>query len=263
MPPTAMPHSTTPRRLAWMLAALVSAALSSGAADAASAFDEADIFFELNATAGDLGVHVSLDGESWKDLRIEDPRGRNIVTLEPQGSTRKIGLTELFFEGSEPPLVEVSFARFLALFPPGQYRFHGRTIAGQLLRNTDPLTAELPCPVKVVSPPADKPVAANDVVIRWQPAPGVFNPDTGICKKNQNVELVSYEVIAEIVNEAKGIVRHLNVELAAGATEMPIPRAFLEEGRRLNGTEFKLEVIAIEDTGNKTITEGTFQIEGR
>ena len=36
---------------------------------------------------------------------------------------------------------------------------------------------------------------------------------------------------------------------------------FIEEGVLLEGTEFKLEVIAIEDTGNKTIIEGTFQVE--
>jgi hypothetical protein len=113
----------------------------------------------------------------------------------------------------------------------------------------------------VVSPPPDKPVAPDQVVIRWEPAPGVFNPDSGICKKNQDVELASYEVIAEVVNEEAGLVRHYTVELAAGVTELPVPRTFFKEGLLLPGTEFKLEVIAIEDTGNKTITEGNFQVE--
>ena len=255
---------TTPHRLAWMLAVPVLLAgpmLTSGAADAATPFSRANIFFELNSTAGDVGVHVSLDGESWKDLRIVDPRGREILQLEPEGSAQKIGLTELFFEGSEPPLVQVSFARFLQLFPQGNYRFHAKTIGNQLLRSTDALTAELPCPVKVVSPPKDEPVAPDRVVIRWEPAPGVFNPNSGICKKNQDVGLASYEVIAEIVNEATGLVRHYTVELPAGVTELPVPRVFIEEGVLLEGAEFKLEVIAIEDTGNKTITEGTFQVE--
>ena len=90
----------------------------------------------------------------------------------------------------------------------------------------------------------------------------MFNPDSGICKKNQDVELASYEVIAEVVNEATGLVRHYTVELSADVTELSVPRVFIEEGLLSAGTEFKLEVIAIEDTGNKTITEGTFQVSG-
>ena len=242
-----------PALLAWPI-------VTGGAAQAATPFSIANIFFELNSTAGDLGVHVSLDGESWKILRVQDPQGREIVELEPKRGAKTIGLTELFFEGSEPPLVDVSFARFLELFPQGNYRFLGVTTGNQLLRSTDPLTPELPCPVKVVSPPPDKPVAPDQVVIRWEPAPGVFNPDSGICKKNQDVELASYEVIAEVVNEEAGLVRHYTVELAAGVTELPVPRTFFKEGLLLPGTEFRLEVIAIEDTGNKTITEGTFQV---
>lgn len=260
------PTMGTPSRMAASLAVpalLAGTLLASGAAQATSPFSRANIFFELNSTAGDVGVHVSLDGESWKVLRIEDPRGREIVELEPKQGAKTIGLTELFFEGSEPPLVEVSFARFLQLFPQGDYRFLGRTTGNQLLRSVDALTPELPCPVTVVSPSATVPVAPDRVVIRWEPAPGVFNPDTGICRTNQDVELASYEVIAEIKNEAAGLVRHLNVELPADATEVPVPRTFIDQGLLLPGTEFVLEVIAIEDSGNKTITEGVFQVEAR
>ena len=72
--------------------------------------------------------------------------------------------------------------------------------------------------------------------------------------------VVDEEVIAEVVNEEAGLVRHYTVELPAGVTELPVPRTFFKEGLLLPGTEFRLEVIAIEDTGTKTITEGTFQV---
>lgn len=263
MLPKISTNATTLRRCALSLALpmALAATLAPRVADATSKFSIANIFFELNATAGDLGVHVSLDGESWKELTIKDPLGRSIMDLKPEGSAAKIGLTELFFEGSEPPLVDVSYAQFLKLFPPGNYLFNGKTTGNQLLRNTDPLTAELPCPVKVVTPPEDKKVDPAKVVIRWQAAPGMFNPDTGICRRNKDVGLASYEVIAEIVNEAKGLVRHYTVELPPGATEVPVPREFIKQGLRFPGTEFKLEVIAIEDSGNKTITERDFQVE--
>ena len=40
-------------------------------------FDEAEIFFELNNTDGDLGIHALIDGEPWKRLEIEDPNERD------------------------------------------------------------------------------------------------------------------------------------------------------------------------------------------
>ena len=121
-----------------------------GAAEALE-FAAADIFYELNATDRDLGVHVALDAESWRDLRIEGPAGRTITRVEPEGDLKEIGLTELSFEGEEPSLDEVPFARLRSLFPEGDYVFLARTTDDRELRSTDPLTAELPCPVTVVS----------------------------------------------------------------------------------------------------------------
>ena len=54
---------------------------SSGAAEAIE-FTEADIFYELDATAGDVGVHVSLDAESWRELRIEGPTGDTLTDAQ-------------------------------------------------------------------------------------------------------------------------------------------------------------------------------------
>jgi len=39
-------------------------------------FDEAQLFFELNNTDGDLGIHALIDGEAWKRLTIEDTKER-------------------------------------------------------------------------------------------------------------------------------------------------------------------------------------------
>ena len=34
-------------------------------------FEEAFIFFELNNTDGDLGIHAKIDGDAWKRLKIK------------------------------------------------------------------------------------------------------------------------------------------------------------------------------------------------
>jgi hypothetical protein len=242
------------------LAVLAWQAPPSGAAEALE-FAAADIFYELNATDRDLGVHVALDAESWRDLRIEGPAGRAIAKVEPEGDLKEIGLTELSFEGEEPSLAEMPFARLRSLFPEGDYVFRAWTTDGRELRGTDPLTAELPCPVAVVSPAEDEEVPPDGVVVSWQPAPGVFDPDAQRCDPGAEVGLVGYQVIVLLENEEEGLRREFLVDLPPAATEVPVPAAFVEEGARVGGTEFTLEVLAVEDSGNKTITARGFQVE--
>jgi hypothetical protein len=62
-------------------------------------------------------------------------------------------------------------------------------------------------------------------------------------------------------NEDADLHRELLVDVAPDVTALPVPREFVEAGARLDGTEFKLEVLAIEDSGNKTITEQGFEVE--
>src|SRR6185436_11219924 len=62
----------------------------------------AKIYWEYNASANDLGVHVSLDGEDWKALRILRPDNKTIFEVRGKGPYQELGMTELFFEGAEP-----------------------------------------------------------------------------------------------------------------------------------------------------------------
>ena len=255
----AFPDSRGPSWRLMLSAALV-ATLPDGSVRAVERYDETDIFFELNATAGDVGVHVSLDAERWKSLQITDPRGRDVLRMEPQGSAAQIGLTELFFEGEEPSLRRVPFRRLLKLFPPGRYKFEGTTRKGETLRSKDTLSAQLPCPVRVVTPSPTAPTAADAVVISWETVPGVYDPDMAVCNFALDVGLVGFQVIAEAVNESAGTTRSYVVDLPRDATSARVPTEFLAPGVAVPGTEFRLEVIAIEDTGNKTITEANFQV---
>lgn len=62
------------------------------------------IYWEYNSSADDLGVHVSLDGEGWKELKIVNPNRRTIFEVEGKGPYEELGMTELFFESAEPAL---------------------------------------------------------------------------------------------------------------------------------------------------------------
>src|SRR4249919_1632489 len=90
-------------------------------------FEQHDLFIEYNATDGDAGLQLNLDGENWKQFTLIDPKGNTLVNLHAQSrlSHPPNGLSELFFEASEPPFTEVPFSKFKRLFPEGVYRFRG------------------------------------------------------------------------------------------------------------------------------------------
>ena len=43
--------------------------------------DEAYLYFELNDTDGDLGIHGKADGDAWKQMKIEAPNERTLLNI--------------------------------------------------------------------------------------------------------------------------------------------------------------------------------------
>jgi hypothetical protein len=200
-----------------------------GRANNAEPFDEAQLFFEFNSTDNDLGVQLFLDGEAWNALQIIDPRGRKILNIRAQGRLGKLGLTELFWESDEPSPEEV-----LDLFIEGEYIVVGRTVEGERLKSTAELSHDLPAPPVILVPSAPgAELDPDNAVVRWEAIPGIE----------------SLEIIVE--NEEAG--DEMLVPLSAGATSLHIPEEFLDPD-----TEYKVEVIAIGENGNKTISERVF-----
>src|SRR5919109_3762993 len=111
------------RKLAGASAGLALVAVGVGVA-AAGARDEttpqrkpirlevADLFIEVNATDGDAGLQMNLDGEDWRRLILRDPSGRTLMDVTNRGRLRGYGLTGMTFESSEPPFSEVPLRRF-------------------------------------------------------------------------------------------------------------------------------------------------------
>jgi hypothetical protein len=207
-------------------------------------FDEAEIFFEFNSTDLDLGVQIFFDAEGWEYVEVSGPDGTIFVVLN-DGSLKEIGSTEVFTESEEPPLdegdLEGSIAAFLALFPEGEYQFSGTTVEGDRLVGTATLTHDLPAAVDL-----DLSVYPT---ISWSDSSGIDDP-----------EIVGYQVVNELVVKENGEERvyEFSVDLPASATQVTVPDEFVEladgyaKGQIL---EYKVEVIAIEESGNKTITE--------
>ena len=214
--------------------ALVLGALAS-AEDEEVVLDQSRIFIEFNSSANDLGFHVFLDGEDWRKLKVKNPVGRTIFAVEGKGAFGNLGLTELFFEGAEPSLDEFPREELLALFPEGEYEFEGRTAGGEALAGEGTLTHAVPAP-----PDTSAQVGANDtLVISWErvtePAEGFEGP----------IDIVGYQVI----------VGSFQVTLPASSTNVTVPPQFVAS---LGAGQHAFEVLAIDASGNQSITEGTF-----
>jgi hypothetical protein len=82
-------------------------------------FSDARLKVEINATDGDAGLQIFLDGEAWNEVELLDPQGDAILDVDVTGRAEDFGLTELFSESSEPPFEEFPLEQFKQLFPEG------------------------------------------------------------------------------------------------------------------------------------------------
>jgi hypothetical protein len=209
----------------------------------AKPFSAAKIIFEVNATDGDAGIQVFLDGEPWKVVKIFNPDNEQIFKVLGTGNLDMFGLTELFSESNEPPFEEVSLAEVLAMFPAGKYRFEGTTVEGASLKSTATLSHVIPCGPEIVS---SETLPFNMARIEWNVVINRLDPATEECGESTDLDIVGYQVIVDT----------FQVTLPASATSVTVPPEFLEPN-----TMYLFEVLAIEASGNQTITEGSFMTE--
>jgi hypothetical protein len=202
--------------------------------------EAATMIVEVNATDGDAGLQVFLDGDPWRSMKIFDPRGRAVVAIEARGRLKDFGLTELFSESSEPPFDRFPLEQFKALWPEGSYRFVGETVEGERVVGRARLSHDIPAGPVIAAPADGAVVAPGAVVVRWDP---VAEPP--------GIQVVGYRAIVE----RERPLRTFSADLPASATSVTIPAEFLEPG-----TEYKLEVQAIEASGNQTLTEISFDV---
>ncbi len=220
----------------------------------------ANIFFELNHTDGDLGIHSLIDGEAWKELAIEAPNGRELLEIEVKGKLGRQGLTELFFESAEPSFDELAPEAFFRRFPEGEYEIDGTTLGGEALGGTADLTHLLPAPpgnIRISGVSAAEncdadplPSVGKPVVIAWDP---VTRSHPSLGRKGEEIEVVKYQVIVEIEQPNKLV---FSVDVPPSVTEIEVPAGFIALGKN-----FKLEILVREAGGNQTAVETCFVVK--
>jgi len=197
----------------------------------------AKIYWEYNSTDADLGIQVSLDGEEWERLKISDPNGKVIFEVRGRGSLGHVGLSELFFEGSEPSLSDVPLEEMLDRFPAGLYEFEGKTVDGEAIGGEAFFSHAIPA-----GPIVTTTVGANDLVrIGWT---AVTSTPPGF--PSGTIDIAAYQVLVD---------ETFQMNVPASVLSITLPPEFVAA---LASGAHTVEVLAIDRDHNQTITEASF-----
>jgi len=211
----------------------------------------AKLIIEYNSTDDDIGVHGAFDDHGWSELCVYDPTGKQVLAVKPQAQLKDLTMAGIFFESREPPSAEFSFEDLKARFPEGQYSVRGISFEGKGLTGSAAFTHDVPEPPTVTAPLEGAVVSTTDLVIEWEDVTGTVDGDP--------VTITGYEVIITKVDhdDPHGFSGPVyDVHVLADRNALAVPAEFLEPG-----TEYELEVLALEVSGNQTITVSFFETE--
>lgn len=222
--------------------------------DTAIPLKEAKLIIEHNAKDKDTGFQGFIDSEGWNKITLTGPKGK-ILDFKATGMLGRLGLTELFFETVEPANADIPIDKILKTMPEGKYTFVGSSIeAGEKKGKTIGtawLTHDIPEGPVLLSPVEDAVVPVEDLLVSWNPVEKTIEGD--------DIDIISYQLIIEkdeVPHPNMIGKRGLSMYLPATVTEIPIPKEFLE-----SGTNYKWEVLAIEESGNQSLMSSQFSTE--
>ncbi len=221
--------------------------------------EDAKLYIEWNATDGDIGVHGLFDDSGWSELCVFAPDGELFLHVAPQSALKDLTMAGIFFESREPPEEEFDYADLQAAFAVGGYAVLGQSWDGKVYSGEASFTHDLPMPPVISYPPLvedfeeEEPpvVSAEDLVVEWEPVTETLAGGAPT--------ISGYEVIVtdEEYEDDDGLSKPIyDVHVGADASSLTIAAEFIQPE-----TLYELEVLALETSGNQTITVGFFETE--
>ena len=215
---------------------------------------EAKLNIEHNATDNDTGFQGFIDSDGWQRLDMKGPDG-TLLSITARGDLGELGMTELFFETVEPENADVPIEELLQTLPEGDYVISGKAMeegesAGKI-SGTAWLTHVIPAGPQLLTPAQGSTVPTNGLIASWNPVTATIDGGP--------VTIIAYQLIIEKDAEPHPHMIGtfgLSMYLPPSVTSIDIPDGFLEPG-----THYKWEVLAIEESGNQTLSSGEFQTE--
>lgn len=220
----------------------------------------AKLFIEHNATDEDTGVHGAFDDDGWSELCVYDPNGKQVLAVKPQGQLRDLTMAGIFFESREPPNSEFSIADLMKAFPEGKYEVRGTSFDGTGLTGFATFTHDIPTAPTITFPAqlakdaedaAQAVVSSHNLVVSWNHVTKTLS--------GKPITITGYQVIItkNVEDDPHGFSRPtLDVHLPPTQNTLTVPAEFIEPN-----TVYELEVLALEKSGNQTITAGFFKAQ--
>ena len=215
---------------------------------------QAKLIIEHNSKDEDTGFQGFIDSEGWDRVSLSGPNGV-LLDFQAKASLGKLGLTELFFETVEPENAEIPIDIILETLPEGSYVFTGFGIeagekTGKIL-GTANLTHQIPQGPTLLTPVEDDTIPVDDLLVSWSPVNETID--------GAEVTIISYQLIVEKDEEPHQNMigkQGLSMYLPPYVTEITIPAEFFEPD-----TDYVWEVLAIEESGNQSLTSSHFSTE--
>jgi hypothetical protein len=216
---------------------------------------EALLYIEHNATDGDTGVHGVFDQDGLAEACIQKPDGSELMLVDPTNELGDLGINQFFFESREPPNKEYSIADLEADFPEGNYLISGVDLEGTERLGSALFTHDIPTPPEITSPKVvderkaeQNELPASGITVRWREVTETLD--------GKPIDITGYEVIVtddEHEDPNSLSQPEYDVHVPPDMTELEVPDGFLEPGRI-----YEVEVLALEKSGNQTISLGYF-----
>ncbi|TVZ41891.1 hypothetical protein P886_1242 [Alteromonadaceae bacterium 2753L.S.0a.02] len=246
-----------------VFASMASAVALPVSAGVVTSFKQTNVHFETNASACDMGIQMSLDTDGITWGKVENPYGQLVFGFGAMFGQQEVGdITEMFQERVEPPIIEleealgcefsddaVTLDELLGAWPAGVYEFEGFT-GRELFQGEAELSHKIPAGPRIVKP-QDGDIVRDDrnLRVRWKKVTEAIIHELG------PVTVVGYHVVVADVTvptlapgETK---KSYDVDVPGSATSVIIPKEFLVPNKI-----YAFEVLATEESGNQTISEG-------
>ena len=217
--------------------------------------EESKLIIENNAKDKDTGFQGFIDSEEgWKRIVVTDPNGKKVLDFRPEGNLGKLGLTELFFESSEPENKDVPIPELLKTLPEGNYTFKGFTAdsaeeKGTLIGNAT-FSHDIPEAPAILSPAENTTIPkGGDLHVSWSSVnKNIDGSDAKITAFQLTVEKETGHPEPHMIGTFG-----FTMNLPPSVTEITIPKEVFEPG-----SDYSLEVLAIEENGNQSINATSF-----
>jgi hypothetical protein len=227
----------------------------------AGELDPVNVFIEWNTTDEDQGIQFFWDSDGFTRMIVFNESGKKVLDIETKNSVKDQGLTEVAIESVEPEESEQTLDEFFERFPAGTYKFWGRSVDKGWLYGEADFTHDLVDPVEID--------LSEWPTIMWGPEEDGVEDD-GV--EDDGVEVVGYEVVVELVikeviedgedsDEGEERVFKQTTTLPEFVEQLTISPEFVrligfyEGSDEWDVEELKVEILADEESGNRTITE--------